>query len=278
MGTRGAAEPALAGAVVGPVGGAVSVCPRAAGVLGFLALAAGAQTSIHKGLGMSDAHARGALHGDRLQPLGAHHRAIAALAGGVPRLGLQHRDTREPLARLPARDDAGVGPMHPAQDGGGRIGAFAPKLLSILDLDLAVIDPQVDRLLRLALHHDAVVTGVFQLRAPVTAHARTRKDRRSLLRGDSRHLYTPRARGQRAREGAHHDHQQIRGVKGIRTWCKLVPSDASGHTQSPDQSWGVAHGIDVRDGARGEIYPEDLARPSMDVGHVSVSFPQQAHS
>ena len=48
-------------------------------------------------------------------------------------------------------------------------GAFAPEVSGVANLDGRLVNPEIDRLLGLALNDDAVVAGVLQFGAPEAA-------------------------------------------------------------------------------------------------------------
>ena len=121
-------------------------------------------------LGVGHLELQLAADGDGLQVLRAHHRAHARSAGGVlevvddagvaDQVLAARADLRGPdalVAKLRADRLLGLERVQ------------APEVRGVAQLGLAVVDPEVDRLRRLALEDDRVEAGVLELGAEEAA-------------------------------------------------------------------------------------------------------------
>jgi hypothetical protein len=112
-------------------------------------------------------HAQGAAHGDGLEVLGAHDRAHTGPAVGVLHLVEDAGVAHHLLARRPDHRDARPWLAQVRPDCFlGITGDLAPSHRGVAQLGLAVLDPQVDRLGRLALEDDGVKARLLELRRP----------------------------------------------------------------------------------------------------------------
>ncbi len=118
---------------------------------------------------VGDRHLAVAAQGDGFEVLAAHDGA-QALASGHPALVDDAGHPRELLARRADAADADVLVVQLVLD--DQLGVHAgeaPQFLGVAELDLAVLDPQVGRLFRLALDDDDVVSGPLHLHGEVSA-------------------------------------------------------------------------------------------------------------
>ena len=120
-----------------------------------------------RGSGGGDGHI--ALDGDGLELLGAHDGPEAGATGGAALVVHDGGDERHLLAGL--TDAGNLGALAVAGDEGVlRLeGVLAPDIGGVFQLCLAVLDVNIDRLVRDTGHPDVIIAGKFQVGSEVAA-------------------------------------------------------------------------------------------------------------
>src|SRR5574340_1036071 len=124
---------------------------------------------VQEGQFFGELHLAGSAHCDRLELSGAHERPGAALARAVIAVALDHGAVQPRFTSLADTGNAdlvGLPAQFPLDAAFGLARAFAPKCLRVADFDAAVIDEQIDRLVRLTRDDDSLVAGVLEIGGP----------------------------------------------------------------------------------------------------------------
>ncbi len=206
----------------------------------------------HRHTGLATGH-------DRLEVFRAHHRADARPPGGMLDVIDDARIAHELFA---ARPDHGHPGTPFTQLFGNRLlgleGRLAPEVLRGAQLCLTVVDPQVDGLVRLALHHHGIETRLFHLGAEKAAHVRLTVPTRE--RRLAAHGAAPCPSHRDTRDGAASKDEGIVGPERIGALGDLLQQVVA------DES--VATDIPPIEGIRGLLSP-DLARCQVDPQYLA---------
>src|SRR5262249_46259745 len=205
-----------------------------------------------------DLHRLPAADGDGLEPLAAHHGAHAGAAGHLVEIIDDAGEPNEVLAggtdlRRAKTVGGGLGEDRPVDVAGDA----APQVARIAKLHGAVVDPEIDRARRHAVHDDRVPPGPLELGAPVSAGLRLAEA--SGERRFGTHAVTAGSGHRRARDDAGSEDQHVVGaerVRALRHVLEQVMRDQSPAAGVPTEE-RVAGLLDPR-AAVAEDYVQDL--------------------
>ena len=143
------------------------------------------------------------------------------------------------------------------------VDALAPQVARVAQLDLVVVHPQVDRLRRLPLHHDGIVTGVLEGRSPVAAEAGIGEPLIGIgLRAQAAYGRPPRIRRRGAGQRPDGEDQTVLRVEGAGARRDLIPGDARGDAPPADVFPTVLHRGFGPDLPGAQIDAQELACPA----------------
>jgi len=161
----------------------------------------------------------GAVHGNGLESLGAHHSAKASLPGCGALVSANGGDARQVLASGADGSDLSLGAQPMPQDLLGGHDPLAPQVRGIAQFGAVVVNPEVHRSRRLSGDDHAVIPRILEMVSHIAAHAAAREPRdwvalwRQRADGDP-----PRRRSTGAGQRAGQEHQRVLGVEGGELW------------------------------------------------------------
>ena len=229
--------------------------------------AAGLGGFLHELLRIGDLDATRAADDDGLEVLRTHDGAHAATASSavlvVHDAGIQHHA----LARAADGSHVDLAVLGFESIGHG-VHALAPQVIRGQELNELVVDVQVDRRFSLALEDDAVVAGILELGAEVTAGVGGADDAREWrLRDDL--VTTSRACGGAGERAGHEDELVLRG-QGVDLRVNFVAVVLGAQTTRADVVLRVLH-VErfFLDSAFGQVDAKDCSDPAVSACHYA---------